>query len=210
MSDALLNEFAFQETAHTQAPARPLPTDLAHWVCFRALPGSMWLLQPPFAGAYTLAWEPPRELPPGGTPFCFQSWGSCPGGASLSSQALGGPAEPSGPAFLASISPAYRPASFPKRNPSAGGHLVLALRGRRPLPACFNLYSVCAADANTWVHFSSLNDHRGNEKRKRSLDGFSGREKENCLQVSEGLFLSQQRSDPFLCFMSEHIVRGRQ
>lgn len=63
------------------------------------------------------------------------------------------------------------------------------------------------ADANRGVHFSSLNEHKANERKKRSLDGFSGKGKQNCLQVSEGLLFSQR--DQVSLYFSSHSVRGR-
>lgn len=112
---------------------------------------------------------------------------------------------------LASISPAREPASSPNQNPSQSRAVVLTLREKKAPASLFPIFAVFVqADANTWVHFSFCNEHTANEKKKRSLDDFSGREKENCLQVSEGLLCSQQRSGIFLVSISEHRVRGRE
>lgn len=88
---------------------------------------------------------------------------------------------------------------------------MLTLRGKEAPASPFHIFVVCVeADANTWVHFSSLNEHKANEKKKRSLDGFSGKGKENCLQISEGLLFSQQRSGIFTFSSSKHRIRRRQ
>lgn len=113
--------------------------------------------------------------------------------------------------------PAFRPPSPQQGNlhhPQTETLLkavVLTLREKKAPASLFPIFVVFVqADANTWVHFSFCNEHTANEKKKRSLDDFSGREKENCLQVSEGLLCSQQRSGIFLVSISEHRVRGRQ
>ena len=62
-------------------------------------------------------------------------------------------------------------------SPSKGRDVVLTLRGRRPQPASSKSlqYSV-EAHVNTGMQCSSWKEHKNeNKKKKRSLDGFSGR-----------------------------------